>query len=46
MVLIVSPRRGSSVEHFIEKAQKWFNCEYIENYDEFISSEYCKVSHG
>ncbi|CAB3994505.1 calmodulin-lysine N-methyltransferase [Paramuricea clavata] len=43
MVLIVSPRRGFSVEHFIENAQKWFACEYIENYDEFISSEYCKV---
>ncbi len=44
VVFIVSPRRGSSVENFVEKAQKWFDCECIENYDEFVWSAYCKVS--
>ena len=43
-MFIVSPRRGSSVENFVEKAQKWFDCECIENYDEFVWSAYCKVS--
>ena len=42
MVLIVSPRRGSSVEHFVIKAQKWFDCEILENYDDFVWSKYCK----
>ena len=43
MVMIVSPQRGSSFQHFIEKAQKYFLCKSIENYDEFVWSNYNKV---
>ena len=41
--MIVSPQRGSSFQHFIEKAQKYFLCKSIENYDEFVWSNYNKV---
>lgn len=43
-VLIVSPRRGSSADHFIEKAQELFELECVENYDVFVWSSFCKVS--
>ncbi|XP_028396486.1 calmodulin-lysine N-methyltransferase-like [Dendronephthya gigantea] len=47
MVLMTSPRRGCSVEQFIEQAKtKCFDCECIENYDEFVWSAYCQEKEG